>query len=238
MICILYDMILSPFFIIIFLYPFTICYFNFNCSTSHTFSTTIIQKFEFALINYKYCQYFFCWYRNSNTILTTICSVPRIIVSGLGTDRACGVGAMIFYSKDQLFLYLLPEYVKNLPKRNYIVWILTIYKYWRVAYKKKRHEFAVASLCNGFLCNALTSLCNDYVHFKNVIWKYFINKDVCFCFCFSCLLMFRNKTTIYLDDGKYWKTSARHQRRLSRWEYNTSCASFFIMLPGNNRKTF
>ena len=51
---------------------------------------------------------------------------------------------MTFFSKDQLFLYLLPEYVKNLPKRNYIVWILTIYKYWRAADKKKRREFAVA----------------------------------------------------------------------------------------------
>ena len=39
----------------------------------------------------------------------------------------------------QSLLNLLPRYVKNFPKRNYIVWIFARYMYERVEDKKRRH---------------------------------------------------------------------------------------------------
>ena len=60
----------------------------------------------------------------------------------------------------------------------------------------------MASLCQG-----TASHCNDSVAFKKAVCKYFINKDVYFCFGLVCPPVFANKATTFLTTsytGKYW----------------------------------
>ena len=54
----------------------------------------------------------------------------------------------------------------------------------------------MASLSQGTV-----SHCNGFVAFKKAVCKYFINKDVYFCFCFFCSSMHANKATSFLTTG-------------------------------------
>ena len=51
------------------------------------------------------------------------------------------------------------------------------------------------------LCEGMESHCNGCVAFKNALCKYFINKDVYFCFRFFCSSMFTNNVTSFLVTG-------------------------------------
>ena len=52
------------------------------------------------------------------------------------------------------------------------------------------------------LCQAMKSHCYGSLAFKKAVCKYFINKDVCFRFCFFSSSIFINKTVkgYFLDD--------------------------------------
>ena len=56
-------------------------------------------------------------------------------------------------------------------------------------------HFVMDSVCQG------TSHCNGCVAFKKAVCKYFLNKNVCFRFCFLCSSLFVNKTTSFLTTG-------------------------------------
>ena len=68
--------------------------------------------------------------------------------------------------------------------------------------KKKQRHFAMASFCQASALHY-----NGCEAFKRAVCIYFINKDVYFCFRFSCSIMLTNKAISFLTKdyiGKYW----------------------------------
>ena len=129
----------------------SVCYFHFSCRTSDTFSTGINKKFEFALIMTSIVNIIFSsipQHKYNNNFVFK--SVPRIIGPDLGTNQACGFGAMTegnilgASQKDSYFCIYCPNMLKTYQRKS------ILFEFLPYTNREELQITAVASLGNVF----------------------------------------------------------------------------------------